>query len=202
MNKKELVTILDNKMLDKLFGFCYSRTNNHYEAEDLSSDIILEILKQSKIDGEIGSPESYIWRIARNVYAKYSEKRRIEREHSYEGNPEDVLANVPDEEYDENEEDKLKKIFRSISFLASSYRDIMISFYFEGKSTAQIANEYKIKETTVRQRLFSARNTIRNEVEKMDTIQKPTPLSHINYEIWGNGDPTLGDPRTICEREI
>ena len=139
MKKQDLANLLDNKMLDKLFGFCYFRTNNHYEAEDLSSEIVLEIIKQSKTDGDIDNPETYVWRIARNVYAKYSEKRKIERSHAYQGDPLDVLIDAVDEEYDNREDENLKKIFRSISFLSRSYRDVMVSFYLDEKTTAEIA---------------------------------------------------------------
>ncbi len=202
MKKQDLSTLLDKQFLDKLFGFCYSRTNNHYEAEDLSSEIVLEIIKQSKTNGDIDNPETYVWKIARNVYAKYSERRKIERVHSYEGDPDDVLANAVDEEYDDSEDENLKKVFRAISFLSRSYRDVMVSFYFDGKSTSTIAKELNIKETTVRQRLFSARNEIRDEVNTMDTINRPTQLKHIEYEIWGTGSPAWSDPRNVCDREL
>ena len=202
MKKQDLATLLDNKMLDKLFGFCYFRTNNHYEAEDLSSEIVLEIIKQSRTDGDIDNPETYVWRIARNVYAKYAEKRKIERSHAYQGDPLDVLIDAVDEEYDDREDENLKKIFRSISFLSRSYRDVMVSYYFDGKTTAEIAKELNIKETTVRQRLFNARNIIRNEVENMDTTMKPAQFKHIEYEIWGNGNPGWSDPRNVCDREL
>ena len=76
MKKQELLNYLDEKLLDKLYGFCYARTNDSYEAEELCSDIIFALVKASNTDGEIESIYSFIWRIARNVYAAYSEKRR------------------------------------------------------------------------------------------------------------------------------
>ena len=190
MKKHDLSTLLEKQFLDKLFGFCYSRTSNHYEAEDLSSEIVLEIIMQSKTNGDIDNPETYVWKIARNVYARYSEKRKLERIHAYEGDSEDVLINAVDEEYDDSEDKNLKKVFRAISFLSRSFRDVMVSFYFDGKSTSAIAKELSIKETTVRQRLFSARNEIRDEVNTMDTINKPTQLKHIEYL---NKNVTLND---------
>lgn len=202
MKKQELIKLLDREMLDKLFGFCYARTNNSHEAEDLSSDITLEILKQAKTDGEIDNAEAYIWRVARNVYAKYSEKRRTERERSYEGDPSEFLASIADEEYDDSDEEDLGKIFRAIAFLARSYRDVTVAFYLDSKPTAEIARELGISETAVRQRLFSSRNEIRNEVMNMDKIEKPTALGHIEYGIWGTGNPGWSDPRKVCDREL
>ena len=202
MKKQELIKLLDREMLDKLFGFCYARTNNSHEAEDLSSDITLEILKQAKTDGEIDNAEAYVWRVARNVYAKYSEKRRMERERSYEGDADEYLNNIADEGVSDSDEEDLKRIFRAIAFLARSYRDVTVAFYLDGKSTAEIARELGISETAVRQRLFSSRNEIRNEVMNMDKIQKPTSFDHIEYEIWGTGSPGWSDPREVCNREL
>ena len=33
MKKRDLLQIFDDELLDKLFGFCYARTNDSYEAE-------------------------------------------------------------------------------------------------------------------------------------------------------------------------
>jgi len=202
MKKQELIKLLDREMLDRLFGFCYARTNNSHEAEDLSSDITLEILKQAKTDGEIENAEAYVWRVAHNVYAKYSEKRRAERERSYEGDADEYLNNIADEGVSDSDEEDLKSIFRAISFLARSYRDVTVAFYLDEKPTAVIARELGISETTVRQRLFYSRNEIRNEVMNMDKIQKPTSFYRIEYEIWGTGNPAWSDPREVCEREL
>ncbi|MBR7082465.1 MAG: RNA polymerase sigma factor [Clostridia bacterium] len=202
MKKQELIKLLDREMLDRLFGFCYARTNNSHEAEDLSSDITLEILKQAKTDGEIENAEAYVWRVAHNVYAKYSEKRRAERERSYEGDADEYMNNIADEDVSYSDEEDLKSIFRAIAFLARSYRDVTVAFYLDAKPTAVIARELGISETAVRQRLFYSRNEIRNEVMNMDKIQKPTSFDHIEYEIWGTGNPAWSDPREVCERDL
>ena len=33
MKKKELLNYFDEKLMDKLYGFCYERTNDSYEAQ-------------------------------------------------------------------------------------------------------------------------------------------------------------------------
>ena len=33
MKKKELLNYFDEKLMDKLYGFCYARTNDSYEAQ-------------------------------------------------------------------------------------------------------------------------------------------------------------------------
>ena len=45
MVKRELLETINDELLEKLYGFCYARTNDSYEAEDLCSDIVLAIIK-------------------------------------------------------------------------------------------------------------------------------------------------------------
>ena len=76
MKKRDLLNFFDDNLLDKLFGFCYARTNDSYEAEELCSDIIYSLVKAANSDGEIESVYPFIWRVARNVYADFSNNRR------------------------------------------------------------------------------------------------------------------------------
>ena len=73
MKKQDLLNIFDDELLNKLFAFCYARTNDSYEAEELCSDIVYALMKTAQTDGQIQNVYSFIWRVARNVYADYSE---------------------------------------------------------------------------------------------------------------------------------
>lgn len=53
MKKYELLKYLDDNMMDKLFGFCYTRTDDSYEAQELCSDIIFALVKTAHTE--------YIW---------------------------------------------------------------------------------------------------------------------------------------------
>ena len=53
MKKQELLRQFDDDLLDKLFGFCYVRTNDSYEAQELCSDIVFALVRAVHTDGEI-----------------------------------------------------------------------------------------------------------------------------------------------------
>jgi len=207
MKKSELLKMMDDKLLESLFGFCYVRTNDSYEAQELCSDIVFALVKTARTDGEIDKPLPFIWRVARNVYANYSDSRKRRGELFYEGDAEELLLLLPAQEDAADDSDELMKIvFARIAFLTRAYREVMILFYIEGKSTAQIAGLTGASETAVRQRLFSARKKLRSEVTEMldetGKNQKPVVLDKINLSIWGNGDPKAGDPRNVCTRQF
>lgn len=201
MKKQELLKQFDDELLDKLFGFCYARTNDSYEAQELCSDIIFALVKAAHMDGEIANLYAFIWRVARNVYADYSKDRRKRADTFYDGDADEVLQFIADEAEEDDSDELLGAVYRRIAFLTKAYREVMIMFYIDGLSTSEIAKRQNTSESAVRQRLFSARQKIKSEVEEMEkTYNRPLTLEKIDYVIWGSGSPAWGDPRTICRR--
>ena len=177
------------------------RTNDSYEAEELCSDIIYSLVKTANSDGEIESVYPFIWRVARNVYADFSNNRKKRAETIYEGDAEEILLGVAEEDTSDDTAELLTSVYRRIAFLTKAYREVMIMFYIDGLSAAQIAKRQGTSEGAVRQRLFSARQKIKSEVEKMaETYNKPVALDKIDFVIWGAGSPAWGDPRNVCTR--
>ena len=201
MKKQDLLNYFDDDLLDKLFGFCYVRTNDSYEAEELCSDIVYALLKAANTDGEIESVYPFIWRVARNVYADFSNKRKKQTDNVYAENADELLQTVADDESTDDSAKLLSSVYRRIAFLTKAYREVMIMFYIDGLSSAEIAKKQGTSEGAVRQRLFSARQKIKSEVEEMsETYNKPVALDKIDYVIWGSGNPGWSDPRNVCRR--
>lgn len=201
MKKQDLLNYFDDDLLNKLFGFCYARTNDSYEAEELSSDIIYALVKAAHSDGEIESVYPFIWKVARIVYANFSNTRKKRTDTIYEGDSEEILLKVADDDASDDTAELLASVHRRIAFLTKAYRDVMIMFYIDGLSTAEIAKRQEISEGSVRQRLFSARQKIKSEVVNMEkTYNKPVALDQIDFVIWGFGRPGWGDPRNVCKR--
>lgn len=203
MKKQDLLKHFDEALLDKLFAFCYARTNDSYEAEELCSDIVYALVKAANRDGEIESVYAFIWRVARNVYADFSSGRRKRAENLYEGDSEALLLSMAEDSPDDTA-GLLTSVYRRIAFLTRAYREVMISFYIDGLSVAEIAKRQGTSEGAVRQRLFSARQKIKSEVEDMaePIYNKPVALDKIDFVIWGTGSatPDCGDPRSLCFR--
>ena len=202
----EVLNLLNKKdFLGSLYGFAYKRTNNSYEAEDLCSDIILAIISAVRKNSEINNPHAFIWTVARRVYADYSEKRRLSANAGVAVEFSDEVLNVrfePIDEYIENENDKLqlRRIMREIMFLSKIYRDVCVMYYLDEMRISDIAKRLDINENTVKQRLHSARETIKKGVEKMENTNltlKPIDIAYI-----GNGNPVGNDPREVAERSF
>lgn len=202
MKKQELLNYFDGELMDKLFGFCYARTNDSNEAQELCSDIIYALVKSAHTAGEIANLYPFIWRVARNVYFDFLKDKKRRQDVFYEGVLGDELALISDGEQDESQE-LLETVYRQIIFLAKRYREVMIMFYIDGLSTAEIAKNLSISETNVRQRLSLARYKVKSEVNNMEKENdRPLALEKMDFHIWGNGDTGWGDPRDVGLRTL
>lgn len=203
MDTKEVLKMMDDiNFLDKIYQFAYGRCNTSFEAEDLCSEIILAVIaaihKQSKIENFY----AFVWTIARRVYADFCEKRSKNSIHISIENTELNLASKNNEIDKFIEETvaagQIKKIFREITFLSKAYRDVMVMYYIDEYKIKDIALLLNISETSVKQRLFSARNTIRKEVKTMNN--RNLSLKPVQLDFVGTGNPCGNDPRTKTER--
>ena len=141
MKKQELLKIINEELIERLYGFSYARTSDSYEAQELCSDIIFALVKAGNSEGNVGEDVyPFIWRVARNVYADFCERRKKESDAKYADDPENILQFVPSPEESEDNTDKiLRSVYKRIAFLTRAYREVMISFYIDGRSTAEIA---------------------------------------------------------------
>jgi RNA polymerase sigma factor (sigma-70 family) len=205
MNYEDMVGRLAEKaFLDKLYGFAYRRCASSCEAEDLCSEIIVAVLASLRRNPQVHNFHAFVWTVARRVYADFCDKRRRDAETCIATDFSQELLSVtvnPTDDYIESETErvKLRGILREISFLSKIYRDVMVLYYLDGFKTSQIAEKLGITETAVKQRLFSARNTIKKEAEKMETNHALQPVE-INFI--GSGTPVGNDPRTKAERVL
>lgn len=206
MKRTEILKTIDADLIDRVYHYCYTRTSNSHEAEELCSDILYAVVKSCYNDKEVSNPVGYFWSVAHNVYADYCEKKHIQAENIIEISDE-LFEMIPYEEEDNDDidEELLLSIYHQISNLSYAYRKVMIGFYLDGKSTAQLAKELSLRETTVRQRLFSARNDVKKGVTKMGEtriVNRPALLEEMNWAEWGTGNPNDGDPREVCTRQL
>ena len=51
MKKNELLNLIDEELIGKLYGFCYDRTDTSHDTEELCSDIIYALVKSGNADG-------------------------------------------------------------------------------------------------------------------------------------------------------
>ena len=123
MDKKELDAKVE-EMAKKLLSYCTFRTSNHFEAEDLAHDIILEIYKSADNIRCVDAVYGYMWAIAGNVYKQWC--RNKARDNGCE-----FIDNFPDVADDPLLEDDslLYLLRRELALLSDKYRKAVVLYY-------------------------------------------------------------------------
>ncbi len=147
-------------------SIAYSTTGDLGGSEDIAQETFLvawqsrhELHEPSKVTGWLGS-------IARNLAKQWLRKRSAKSWAS--GGLDD--ANVayeqalPEERLVADEEQQL--VWSTLETIPESYREVLILYYRESHSLADVASALDITEEAARQRLSRGRNLLRAEVER------------------------------------
>ena len=184
--------------LGSIFYYCLRKTGNEAEAEELASDISLSVV-QALAGGAV--PErfsAWVWKIARNRYARWAEAKHRRRELFSE---EDAAEHEEISDDADSPEDALVRretiatLRRELAFIRSDYRHVLVAFYIDDKSLPQIAAERNLPLGTVKTRLFKARKILKEGMEMAREFGKlayrPEQVSFANnVEVRGkNGEP-------------
>ncbi len=160
---EKLVTEFTENYLEKIFYFCLKRTGNVNSAEDLMQDIALNIIASLNKGIVPESFSAWVWKIARNRYSMWADEKHRRAESlaasdigDYEISDEN--ANIIDKMI---HSEQLSLLRRELAFIASDYRNIVLAYYIEHKSVRNIALNFSLSESAVKQRLCRARNILK-----------------------------------------
>lgn len=155
-----------------LFTIIYYILRNKSESEDILQEVFLQIWdKIDSYDENLGSPVSWMTRITRNKaidrlrsrdFKKRSDEVDIERffdieETSVSSNPEN----------DANLSREKKEIVNALNGLNKSQRDLIEFAYFRGYSQTELAEHFKIPLGTVKTRMRSAMQLLREKLKHL-----------------------------------
>ena len=181
---------MDNilQYVDKLFFYCLKKCKDRNDAEELSSQVIYEVLKAIHNNRKISNLESYIFSVANNQYNRFIKNKVNIRE--YEVNIEKSMI----ESY-ASEETIKEKIFKDeayniaitqIKTLSKDYLYILYRYYIEDKTLQTISNEMNLPLGTVKRKLFELRNKL-TEAVKMERLNGKKAYIPENYHVVVSG---------------
>lgn len=164
---------MDNilQYVDKLFFYCLKKCKDRNDAEELSSQVILEVLIAINNNRKINDLESYIFSIANNQYNKLIKKKVNIREHEVNLEKTIIESYASDETIKEKifEDETYNNIKTQIQTLSSEYLYILYGYYVEDKTLQTISNEMRIPLGTVKRKLYELRNKL-TEAVKMERL--------------------------------
>ena len=170
MTKRELEMCIDDYGKD-IYSFCKHLTNNPLEADDLYQDTFLMAVELKEKIEYSNNPKSYLLSVAlriwKNKKRKFAWRKRIADVQS--------IADERDADMGESAEPSLEEritikekdesIRMAVNRLPEKQKIVVLLFYMEDLSTAQIAETMKIPIGTVLSRLHQARKILKKELE-------------------------------------
>ena len=147
-----IATIINNMARDNL---------NNEDKEEIVSEVFFILWKnENKLDIN-KYLSSYIAGITRNVIKEYLRKIKVNFDIS---DYENSLYSYDEIYFLNNSIEEISKIEKKLENMKEIDKKVFLDFYYSSKSIKDIANEQKISEFSVKQRLYRIRNKIRKEV--------------------------------------
>lgn len=181
MDKKELDAKVE-EIAKALLSYCAARTSNHFEAEDLAHDIILEIYKSANNIRNVDAVYGFMWAVAGNVYKQWCKNKAKDTICELTDNLPDVAAQL------EEDDSALYLLRRELTLLSDKYRKAVVLYYIENKSCSEISNHLSISESMVKYLLFKSRQILKEgmSMERNYGQQSYNPKG-LSLLFWGNG---------------
>ena len=184
MEQEKAAKLLSDN-LRNIFAFSLSRLYDRSEAEDLTNDIICEVLKCANRLKNDDAFYGFMWRIAENTFKKRIRKNNfqtIEFDESFIG----TYWTTPEEEYLKTED--LHLLRRELSLLSKQYREITVAYYINGRSCFEISNDFGISTEMVKYYLFKTRKILKEGIGMSRKFgEKSYHPGTFRMDFWGSG---------------
>lgn len=170
MTKPELEICIHEYGTD-IYSFCKYLTGNVQEAEDLYQDTFLKVMELYKKIDVMQNPKSYLLAVALRIWKnrkrKYAWQKRIKDDRILPAEQEaaayEQAEQSPEQQFLCKEE--IQAVRYAVEKLPKRFQVIVLLYYMENLSVAQIASVVKIPKGTVKSRLYQARKLLEKELE-------------------------------------
>ena len=184
MTKEQMEQIVLANM-QKIYLYCVRRLGNATEAEDVASDITVELLGSYQRVKDDNAVFGYIWAVADNLCRNYWRKAErcetVEIPEEYAG----MYQITPEEDLIHRQDIALLR--RELALLSKTYREVMIGHYIRQERCEEIARRLGISETNVKQYLFEGRKKVKKgmDMQREYGVYSYAP-EKFSFNFWGD----------------
>ena len=152
----------ENEMHDKIeevsktvFSYCMAKTSTRQEAEDLSQEILYELIRSAENIRDDRAFYAFMWGVAGNVYKQWYRKKT--KNSTYE-----LTEEIPsDGAFTEDDDNDIYLLRRELTLLSEKYRKATMLYYIDGYSCSEISSSLAISESMVKYLLFKSRKILK-----------------------------------------
>ena len=154
----ETATALLDRHGESILRLAYSYLHNQSDAEDILQDTLIQYLRTSPTLESPAHEKAWLLRVAGNL------SKNLLRAQGYR------QADQLEETLVAQEREDLSYVWDAVKALPVPYREAIHLYYYEGYSTAQIAQVLGQKEATVRSRLKRGREKLKPLLEEVGAL--------------------------------
>lgn len=151
-------TALLDQYGEHILRLAYSYLHNQSDAEDILQDTLIQYLRTAPVLESPAHEKAWLLRVAGNL------SKNLLRAQGYR------QADQLKETLVAQEREDLSYVWEAVKALPVPYRETIHLFYYEGYSTAQIAQILDQKESTVRSRLKRGREKLKPLLEEVGAL--------------------------------
>ncbi len=155
-----------------IYHYCIARTPTREEAEDLSQDILYELIRSAGNIRDDSAFYAFMWGVAGNVYKQWCRKRTKMQVSEL---TDDIPAEAEPCSFDDDGEGDIYRLRRELALLSERHRHATVLYYIHRKPCAEIAERLSISESMVKYLLFKSRIILK---EGMNMERKLGTLSY------------------------
>lgn len=189
--------ILDH--YDALARLARARCTSQADAEDLVADTMLAAFSFLHRGGTIEHPKT--WLVNTMMHIQNGALRRKYRDPVVVGL--DALGDIAEEDEAEDafaKSEEAAEVRRVLNYMASTARSVIIRYYYNGQSVAEIAQALGIPEGTVKSRLHAGRAQVKKGLERMEN--RKNQLAGELEISWGGRDGPNGEPTSLVQNDL
>ena len=189
-----------------LLNWAKGKTGTVELAEELVQEVWVQFFHAAEIEEKRGNtiqkPENFLWKIAHYVWCNFLRSKKSSNGNNVSVNENEIQiadneSNFVEKLIEDEENKKLISYMRqTIMKLNYLQREILISFYIDGKSQKEIAENLNVSVSTVKWHLFDTRKKVKEEIITMENkntlsdefVYRP---KHLHMAINGSWAPEL-----------
>lgn len=152
---KEMILQFYEKYADYAYRVALVRTNNKADAEDLSQEVVLKIIKNQAILRELiekdeSQAKSYLAKAVVNMTIERYKKssNRLKREKDFANNR--MVAIEEESSIDGTFDENKHAVLKAIKDLPEKYQTIIMLKFYEGHSNTELSTILNLKEVSIR----------------------------------------------------
>lgn len=158
-----LTEFFESELLPKIYGFCRLKMNTAEDAEDLSQEICLEVLKVIHAGKPVANWNAFLWSVSNHMFYNWMRRKK----HGTTAYMADCTASFSDVEAEYISAEEKALLHRELSMMSGNYRKAVILHYFENKSCEEIGAVLGKSAGTVKWWLHDARKVLEKGMQTM-----------------------------------